>query len=251
MESANPVLTRLPDTARDEHQLLGAVGARAMSVDDVVPRTGALLVLTGIVGATAWMAVPAGWAGVAALGSALAGLVLALVISVRRITNPVLIGGYAVLQGILLGVASRGFEAVYPGIVVQAVVGTFAVFLGMSLLYGLRVLRATPRFTRLVVGALLGVVVLGLVNLAIYLIAGRQILVVYSTGSRVGWLPYVFALVCITVGALTFILDLDLIERSVQAGLPTRYAWYCAFGLLVGLVFLYWQLLRLISYVRR
>jgi uncharacterized YccA/Bax inhibitor family protein len=50
---------------------------------------------------------------------------------------------------------------------------------------------------------------------------------------------------------LTFILDLDLIERSVQAGLPTRYAWYCAFGLLVGLVFLYWQLLRLISYVRR
>ncbi|MFY1687785.1 Bax inhibitor-1/YccA family membrane protein [Plantactinospora sp. WMMB782] len=64
-------------------------------------------------------------------------------------------------------------------------------------------------------------------------------------------MPYVFALVCLTVGALTFILDFDLVERGVRDGLPVRYAWYCAFGLLVGLVFLYWQILRLLSYVRR
>ncbi|MGI5147656.1 Bax inhibitor-1/YccA family membrane protein [Plantactinospora sp. CA-294935] len=105
----------------------------------------------------------------------------------------------------------------------------------MALLYGLRVLRASPRFTRLVVGALIGVVVLSLVNLAVYLIAGQQALVVYSTGSKVGWLPYVFALVCITVGALTFILDFDLVQRGVRDGLPARYAWFCAFGLLAGL----------------
>lgn len=222
-----------------------------MTVDDVVIRTAVLLVLTGFVGALAWTMVPGNWAGLATLGSALAGLVLALVISIRRITNPVVIIGYAVLQGVLLGVASRGFEAVYPGIVVQAVVGTFGVFLGMALLYGLRVLRATPRFTRLVVGALIGVVALSLVNLVVYLTAGRQALEVYSTTSMVGWLPYVFALVCITVGALTFILDFALVERSVRAGLPARYAWYCAFGLLVGLIFLYWQILRLLSYVRR
>ncbi|MEE6257559.1 Bax inhibitor-1/YccA family protein [Plantactinospora sonchi] len=251
MQSSNPVLTRLDDTVRVQRQVLGTDVGRTMTVDDVVLRTAVLLVLTGFVGAVSWTLVPAGWAGLAALGSALAGLVLALVISIRRITNPAVIIAYAVLQGVLLGVASRGFEAVYPGIVVQAVVGTFGVFLGMALLYGLRVLRATPRFTRLVVGALIGVVVLSLVNLVVYLTAGRQALEVYSTTSMVGWLPYVFALVCITVGALTFILDFALVERSVRAGLPTRYAWYCAFGLLVGLIFLYWQILRLISYVRR
>lgn len=251
MESTNPVLTRLDDTARVERHVLGVGAVRPMTVDDVVVRTVALLALTGVTGATAWTYLPEGWAGVAALGSALAGLALALVISIRRITNPVAIGGYAILQGVLLGVASRGFEAVYPGIVVQAVVGTFGVFAGMALLYGLRVLRATPRFTRMVVGALIGVVVLSLVNFAVYLIAGRQALEVYTTSGEVGWLPYVFALVCITVGALTFILDFDLVQRSVRAGLPTQYAWYCAFGVLVGLVFLYWQILRLLSYIRR
>ncbi|MEQ4305927.1 Bax inhibitor-1/YccA family protein [Plantactinospora sp. B6F1] len=252
MRSGNPVLTRLDDAARVEHRVLGADPAvRPMTVNDVVLRTVGLLLLTGATGAVAWTYVTDGWAAPAALGSALAGLVLALVISFRRVTNPVLVGGYAVLQGVLLGVASRGFEAVYPGIVVQAVVGTFGVFAGMAVLYGLGVLRATPRFARLVVGALIGVVVLSLVNLAVYLIAGREALVVYSTGSEVGWLPYVFALVCITVGALTFILDFDLVERGVRDGLPARYAWFCAFGILVGLVFLYWQILRLLSYVRR
>ena len=251
MESSNPVLSRLDETARVEHQVLGTVPARAMTVDDVVVRTVALLVLTGATAAVAWTTLRGGWTGAAVLGSSLGGLVLALVIAIRRITNPFVIGAYAVLQGGLLGVASRAFEAVYPGIVVQAVVGTFGVFAGMAVLYGLRVLRATPRFTRLVIGALIGVMVLSLVNLAVYLISGRQGLEIYSTGSKVGWLPYVFALVAITVGALTFVLDFDLVERGVRSGLPTRYAWYCAFGLLVGLIFLYWQILRLISYVRR
>ncbi|MFC6019451.1 Bax inhibitor-1/YccA family protein [Plantactinospora solaniradicis] len=251
MESSNPVLSRLDDTARVERQVLGAGAVRAMTVDDVVVRTVVLLVLTGGTGAIAWTFLTDGWAGAAGVGSALAGLVLALVISIRRITNPVVIGAYAILQGVLLGVASRGFEAVYPGIVVQAVVGTFGVFAGMAVLYGLRVLRATPRFTRMVIGALIGVVVLSLVNFVVYLIAGRQALEIYSTTSKVGWLPYVFALVCITVGALTFILDFDLVERGARDGLPTRYAWYCAFGLLVGLIFLYWQILRLLSYIRR
>jgi uncharacterized YccA/Bax inhibitor family protein len=251
MESSNPVLNRLDDTSSRERQILGTGADRPMSIDDVVVRTVVLLGLTGATGAVAWTYVTDDWAGAAGLGSALAGLVLALVISFRRITNPYVIGAYAILQGVLLGVASRGFEAVYPGIVVQAVVGTFGVFAAMAVLYGLRVLRATPRFTRLVVGALLGVVVLSLVNFAVYLIAGRQALAIYSTTSKVGWLPYVFALVCIVVGALTFILDFDLVERGARAGLPTRYAWYCAFGLLVGLVFLYWQILRLLSYVRR
>ena len=84
-----------------------------------------------------------------------------------------------------------------------------------------------------------------------YLLTGRQGVAVYSLTSQVGWLPYVFSGVAIIAGALSFILDFDLVERSVRAGLPRRYAWFCAFGLLVGLIFLYWQILRLLSYLRR
>jgi uncharacterized YccA/Bax inhibitor family protein len=252
VRSSNPVLNRLDDTSRLERQVLGVGGAESMTVDDVVVRTVGLLLLTGATAAVAWVVVPqAVWISAALAGTALAGLVLVLVISLRRITNPVVIAGYAVLQGLFLGVASRAFELVHPGIVVQAVVGTFAVFLGMALLYRARLIRATPRLARLVAGTLIGIVALSLVNLVAYLITGRQGLQVYSLTAKVGWLPYVFSVVAIIAGAFSFILDFDLVERSVRAGLPRRYAWFCAFGLLVGLIFLYWQILRLLSYLRR
>ncbi|MEU2612750.1 Bax inhibitor-1/YccA family protein [Micromonospora sp. NPDC007271] len=250
MRSANPVLTRLDDVRRAERQVLGA--ADTMTVADVVSRTVGLLLLTGATAAVAWVFVPqAVWIPAALAGSSLASLALLLFISLRQVTNPPLIVAYAVLQGLLLGVASRAFELVYPGIVVQAVIGTFGVFLGMALLYRARIVRATPRMARLVAGVLLGILVLSLVNLAAYLFTGRQGLVVYSLTARVGWLPYLFSVVAIIAGAFSFILDFDLVERSVRAGLSRRYAWYCAFGLLVGLIFLYWQILRLLSYVRR
>ncbi|WP_446218405.1 Bax inhibitor-1/YccA family protein [Micromonospora sp. IBHARD004] len=252
MRSANPVLTRLDDVGRTERQVLGVGAAEAMTVDDVVTRTAGLLLLTGVTAAVAWVVFPqAVWLPAALAGSALAGLVLVLVISLKQITNPLPIAAYAVLQGLLLGVASRAFELVYPGIVVQAVVGTFGVFLGMALLYRARLIRATPRLARLVVGALLGIVALSLVNLVTYLLTGRQGLEAYSLTAEVGWLPYVISGVAIIAGAFSFILDFDLVERSVRAGLPRRYAWFCAFGLLVGLIFLYWQILRLLSYLRR
>ncbi|MGR6317285.1 Bax inhibitor-1/YccA family protein [Micromonospora soli] len=252
MRSANPVLDRLDDVGRTERQVLGVGAVEAMTVADVVSRTVGLLLLTGVTAAVAWVVVPqAVWISAALAGSALASLALVLFISLKQVTNPAVIAAYAVLQGLLLGVASRAFELVYPGIVAQAVIGTFGVFLGMALLYRARVVRATPRLARLVLGTLLGIVALGLVNLVAYLLTGRQGLEVYNLTAQVGWLPYLFSGVAIIAGALSFILDFDLVERSARAGLPRRYAWYCAFGLLVGLIFLYWQILRLLSYVRR
>lgn len=252
MRSANPVLDRLDDVGRTERQVLGAGAADTMTVADVVSRTVGLLLLTGVTAAVAWVLVPqAGWISAALAGSALASLALVLVITLKQITNPPLIAGYAVLQGVLLGVASRAFELVYPGIVAQAVVGTFGVFLGMALLYRARLIRATPRLARLVVGTLIGIVAIGLVNLVTYLFTGKQGVEVYSLSARVGWLPYLFSVVAIIAGALSFVLDFDLVERSARNGLPRRYAWFCAFGLVVGLIFLYWQILRLLSYVRR
>jgi uncharacterized YccA/Bax inhibitor family protein len=125
------------------------------------------------------------------------------------------------------------------------------VFAVMAALYRARVIRATPRFTKIVIGALVGVVVLSLANFVAYLFHVDLGLIQYDLNGKVGWLPIVFSIACIVVGALTFILDFDAVEKGVNYGLPEKYAWYCAFGLLVGLIFLYWQILRLLSYLRR
>jgi uncharacterized YccA/Bax inhibitor family protein len=255
VRSSNPVLTRLGEAASAERSSIGygpLTTDRMMSLDDVVVRTVGLLALTGVSAALSWNLLTGGPVlAIAAFGSMLAGLVLGLVISFARITNPFIIGAYAVVEGVLLGLVSRYFETRFQGIVIQAVVGTFGVFAGMAVLYKMRVLRATPKFTRFVIGALIGVVVLSLVNWIVAMFGGNLHLIEYGVNGKVGWLPIVFSLVCIGVGALTFILDFDMVEQGVRQGLPEKYAWYCAFGLLVGLIFLYWQILRLLSYLRR
>ena len=268
MRSSNPVLTRLGEASRRERAAspdidLGGYQVQqsyyqplplpdAMTLDDVVVRTVVLLMVTGIAGALSWLLLPTGPMVMAAMiGSSLAGFVLAMVISFGRITNPIPIVGYAVLEGILLGVVSRWFEAAYSGIVIQAVVGTFGVFAAMAALYKAKVLRATPKFTRFVLGALIGIVVLSLVNFAAAAFGHNLGLIDYSVTGKVGWMPIIFSLAAVAIGALTFILDFDAVEQGTRAGLPQRYSWYCAFGMLVGLIFLYWQLLRLLGYARR
>ncbi|MGI5245502.1 Bax inhibitor-1/YccA family protein [Dactylosporangium sp. CA-139066] len=259
MQSSNPVLTRLGEAARASRYETGyapgypGVQPRTMTMDDVVVRTVALLAITGIFGAGAWVLLPATSVVTyfAAFMASIAGLVLGLVISFRQITSPAVIIPYAALQGVALGVYSRAFESWYSGIVVQAVVATFGIFAVMAALYKLKVLRATPRFTKFVIGALIGVVVLSFANWLFYLFGLNLGLREYSVNGHVGWVPIIFSIVIIAVGALTFILDFDAIEQGQRYGLPERYAWYCAFGILVGLIFLYYEILRLLSYLRR
>lgn len=232
---------------------MAAPEVRPMTLDDVVIRTVGLLVLTGAVAALSWVALPmTGALAVPLLGLALLATIgVALFSWFRPITNPAVIAVYAVAQGLLLGTVSRVFEQFYSGIVLQAVVGTFGIFAVMTALYRFRVLRATPMFAKVVIGALVGVLVLSLFNGIMTVFGHNPGLVSYTMTGRVGWLPIVFTLVCIVVGALTFVLDFAAVEEGVRAGAPQKYAWYCAFGLLVGLVYLYWQILRMLGYLRR
>jgi uncharacterized YccA/Bax inhibitor family protein len=226
---------------------------RPMTIDDVVIRTLGLIGLTGVVGALSWVLLPSAGpiAGVLLAVACIATLGIALFSWFRPITNPAVIAVYAVSQGLLLGTVSRVFESFYPGIVLQAVVGTFAIFAGMTVLYKFRVLRATPKFTKFVIGALIGVVVLSVFNLVLSAFGHNPGLIQYTVTGKVSWLPIVFSLVCIVVGALTFVLDFAAVEEGVRAGAPQKYAWYCAFALLAGLIFLYWQILRMLGYLRR
>ena len=245
------VLGRLGEVAAHERAGYAPAGypeappvVRPMTIDDVVVRTVALLAMTGVAGALTWTLVPDELLGVAWIGGAIVGLVLGLVIAFARITNPIVISAYAIVEGVFVGAVSKFYESAFDGIVLQAVMGTFGVFFIMAILYKARVIRATPKFVKGVLAALVGIFALILMNFVLSLFD-------INTGLRDGSpLAIGFSIVIIIVAALTFILDFAQIEEGVRYGLPQRYAWACAFGILVGLIWLYLEILRLLSYLR-
>lgn len=261
MKTSNPVLSRLGVVAAQERAATTQAGygmpyptaegyaaappiVRPMTVDDVVVRTVGLLGLTGLSGALAWALVPVQSAFAPMFGAAMVGLILGLVIAFARVTNPLVIGAYAVIEGVFVGLLSKVFETVYDGIVLQAAIGTFGVFFLMAMLYKSRVIRATPKFVRGVIGATFGIAAIILVNLVLSLFG-------INTGLRDGSkLAIVFSLVVIVIAALNFILDFHFVEEGVRYGLPQKYAWACAFGFLVSVVWMYIEILRLLSYLR-
>jgi uncharacterized YccA/Bax inhibitor family protein len=213
-----------------------------MTIDDVVVRTVALLAITGVSGALAWTMIPDRLALPVWIGAALIGLVLGLVISFARITNPLIIGGYAMIQGVFVGMVSEFFENRWDGIVLQAAIGTFGVFFLMAILYRAKVIRATPKFIRGVIAAVIGVFALMMINWVLAMFG-------VNTHLRDGsGFAIIFSIVVIVIAALTFILDFHQVEEGVRYGLPRKYAWSCAFGILVGLIWLYLEILRLLSY---
>ena len=154
--------------------------------------------------------------------------------------------GYAVCEGYVIGAISAFYGAQFPGIVAQAIVAPLGVVLKMLVLYGLRILRATPKFVKGVIAATFGIaVVYGVMLIANLFGVGEGF---WTSGSPLG---IVISLVVVTVAALNLILDFDFIERGTQQGLPRYMDWYGAFGLLVTLVWLYLEMLRLLARLRQ
>jgi uncharacterized YccA/Bax inhibitor family protein len=262
VRTSNPVLSRLGEAAAAQRSAGYPAGAgygeayptttypaapptvRTMTIDDVVVRTVGLLGLTGLTAAIAWAIVPDGAEGGFAFAAAMVGLVLGLVISFARITNPLVIGAYAVVEGVFVGLISKAMENWYDGIVLQAAAATFGIFLIMAMLYKMQVIRATPRFVKGMIAAIVGVFSVIMINLVLSLFG-------INTHLRDGsGLAIVFSLVVIVIAALSFVLNFAEIEQGVRYGLPERYAWTCAFGLLVGLIWVYLEVLRLLSYLQ-
>jgi uncharacterized YccA/Bax inhibitor family protein len=219
----------------------GTAVQRPMTIDDVVTKTGISLALLIVTGAITWITE----LYVLALPAALIGFVLAMVIVFKKTVSPALILAYAAVEGVFLGAISKWFETMWSGIVFQAVVGTAAVFVGMLVVYRTGAIRVTPRFTKWLVGAMIGVVGLMLVNfIASFFTTG-------GLGLRDGSpLAILFSVVCIGVAAFSFLLDFDAADQAIRAQAPEKFAWYIAFGLMVTLVWLYLEILRLLSYFR-
>jgi uncharacterized YccA/Bax inhibitor family protein len=131
------------------------------------------------------------------------------------------------------------------GIVMQAVIGTFGVFAGMLVVYKTGAIRVTPKFTRWLLGAMIGVLVLMVANWVAFLFTPGGLGL--REGGTVG---IIFSLVVIGVAAFSLLLDFDMADEAIRRGAPAKFAWYVAFGLLVTVVWLYLEILRLLSYLR-
>lgn len=264
MRSNNPALNRMLNTQVQERRHMppeyGQYATMAapprvepMTLDDVVVRTIAMLLLTGVAGALSWSQVetnPQLAMGLVTIGGVVS-LGVILVSWFTTIANPWIVGVYAVGQGLALGVVSAMYESLWNGIVLQAVVATFGVFFGMALLYKTKVVRNSPKFTKFMIGAGIGLMALILVNLVMSLVGVDMGLFNNNPGAEVTPLQWIIAIAMVGWGALSFILDFDMVEQGVRYGAPKKMAWAATFGLVAGLIFLYWSILRLLGYANR
>jgi uncharacterized YccA/Bax inhibitor family protein len=216
-----------------------------LTVDDVVIHTLGLFALAGLAGAFGWVLAP-NRPGVV-LAAALAAFVLALIISFRRAISVPLVVVFALLEGFFAGGVSRFYEDAFSGIIVQALLGTGLVFVGMLVAYRSGRIRATPRMVRIVYGSLLGVVLLSLVDLLIRATSGSHLPIINDATP----LGILFSLAVLVVASLQFILDFDQIERAIASGAPREEAWRAAFGLMIGFAWVYLEMLRLLSKLRQ
>ena len=217
-----------------------------MTVNGVINKTGFLLVLAtlgAILPWTRYFANPADpLVSVMMIGGMIGGLVMALVTIFKKDWAPITAPAYALLQGLALGGISAMFELSYPGIALQAMALTFAVLAVMLMAYRAGIVRATEKFRMGVVaatGAIFLVYMAGFVlsffGIQLSFLYGNSLLSIGISG------------VIVVVAALNLVLDFDLIEKGVQRGAPRKFEWFAGFALMVTLVWLYLELLRLLS----
>jgi uncharacterized YccA/Bax inhibitor family protein len=245
-----PALFKSSNPALNERTFQGPVAAagEAMTLQGTVNKTGFLLLC--VVGTAAWT-----W-GLAhsdtpqavlpwMTGGAIAGLIFAIVTIFKKTWSPITAPIYALCEGLVLGGISALLEKQYPGIAIQAMGLTFGVTAVMLVLYTSRVLRATPKFAMGVIAATGGILLLYIADLVLAHF-GHHVPLLNSSG------PWGIAIsaVIVIVAALNLILNFGLVESGVQSGAPKYMEWYAAFGIMVTLVWMYMEILSLLSKLR-
>jgi uncharacterized YccA/Bax inhibitor family protein len=238
--------------------------ARPMTIDDVVTKTGITLAVLTAVGVVSFFMVASNHAMAMpflSIGGLGAFVLVMIAIFARKQDNPAIVLGYAVLEGLALGAFSfvltfpvhLGGQTTSAGMMIgQAIAGTLGVMFGMLVVYKTGAIRVTPRLTRMVIAAAFGVIVLVFVNalLAMFGVNGGAGLGIRGGPHDAGipWLAVLFSLVAICVGAFFFLLDFDEADQLIRAGAPAKAAWSVALGLTLTLVWVYTEILRLITY---
>ncbi len=243
--SSNPTLS---DKIFDD---AGAVPrAQAMTIQGTVDRLFILTVLMLAAAATTW-----NWVGKPdtapmamglALGGAVVGFGVGLITCFAKSWAPFLAPVYALAQGLFLGAISFAYEKAYNGIVAQSLGLTVCVLLLLLAAYKTRLIKVTDHLRAGIVAATGAVALLYLVE---WVLGFFHISVPYINDS--GPLGIAFSLLVVFIASMNFVLDFDFIERGAQDGAPKYMEWYGAFGLLVTLIWVYLEILRLLSKLRR
>jgi uncharacterized YccA/Bax inhibitor family protein len=229
---------------------------RPMTIDDVVTKTGITLAVLSAVATVSFFLVASQHALAAPFVfiGAFGGLAMVLVATFMRKYSPAIVLTYAALEGLVLGAFSFlitfpltiGSKHVSAGaLIFEAIIGTIGVFIGMLIVYKTGAIRVTPKFTRMLSAALIGVLILMIANLvlAMFHVGGGEGLGLRSAGPvGIG-----FSLLCIGIAAFCFLRDFDAADQMIRAGAPEKAAWAIALGLTVTLVWLYVEILNLLS----
>lgn len=222
-------------------------GGQVMTLQGTVNKTFILALLLVISGGFSWQFVQANpqISGLLSIGSALVGFVLVLASSFKPTWSPVIAPAYAVVEGVFVGVVSARYAGLYSGIVLQAALLTLGILFALLFAYQSRLIKATENFKLGIVAATGGIAIVYLVSIALSFF-GIQIPLIHQSGLvGIG-----FSLVVVVIAALNLVLDFDFIENGVSHGAPKYMEWQGALGLLVTIVWLYIEMLRLLSKLR-
>lgn len=180
------------------------------------------------------------------IGSLIAGLIIGLVINFKKSWSGYLAPVYGLVEGVFLGGISAyynyAFEKIAPGLVMQAVGLTFGVVIAMFALYQFGVIKATERFKSIVFTATAGIAIFYVLSIILRFF-NIQMPLIHESST----LGIVFSLVVVGIAALNLIIDFDMIEQGAKKGAPKYMEWYCSFALMVTIVWLYLEILRLLS----
>ncbi len=247
MRTSNPALSDKIFSARSTTD-------EKMTIQGTVNKS---MILIGIVVAAAfysWQtAYPSGWSSEAApeipqwyIFAIIGAVIMSFVIIFKPTTAPILAPAYAVLEGLTLGGLSAIFEYRFPGIVMQAVLCTFGTFFALLMAYKSKLIQVTANFRLGVVAATGGIALVYVLDF-VFMLFGVRVPMLHENG-MMGIGISIFVTV---VAALNLVLDFDFIEKGADSGAPKYMEWYASFGLLITLVWLYLEILRLLSKSRR
>lgn len=238
MRTGNPALN-----AKTFERYGPIAAGEGMTIEGTVNRAGFLLLLLVATATWTWMQTFAGvpvqgylWGGL------IGGFVVALITIVKPALSPFTAPVYAALEGLALGAISAVAEARYPGIVIPAVALTFGTLFALLIVYRARIIPVTENFKLGIAAATGGIAIFYLVALGLSFFGIRIAFLHEGSALGIG-----FSLFVIVIAALNLVLDFDFIEKGAEHGAPKYMEWYGAFGLMVTLIWLYLEILRLLS----
>lgn len=238
MNIGNPLLAR--------EKAIRAHGADVMSIGGVINKAGVLMAALMIAFGYTWHMYASGQEtmGISMVG-AIGGFVLGLIIIFGQLATPFLIIPYAICQGLFLGGISAHYEKVFPGIVMQAMLLTLTCFVGILAAYKFNIIRYSSGFAKFLMTAMLGIVIAYLVSFIGSFFGMPLKFLSDNTPVSIG-----ISIFVVIIATLSFVIDFEAIKTASEQGTDKKQEWYFGFALVVSLVWLYLEVLRLLSKLR-